>query len=83
MADEQFDGPPSDGLCALVDEVHALEVTEVVSHHSGDEALQLLHVEGARDVGLIRAGQRPAKTRKNTHTQSLLGTVDLHSFPGD
>ena len=63
MADEQLDGPLSDGLGALVDEIHTLEVSEVVGHDSGDEALQLLHVEGARDIGLIRVAQRPA-----THT---------------
>lgn len=61
MTDEQLDGSLSDGLGALIDKVHALEVSEVVSHHSGDEALQLLHVEGAWDVGLVRAGQWPAK----------------------
>lgn len=69
MADEQLDGPLSDGLCALIDEVHALEVAEVVGHHSGEEALQLLHVEGARHVGLVGAGERPA-THTDTYTAS-------------
>lgn len=67
MAYEQLNGSLSDGLCALVDEVHALEGSEVVGHYSGDEALQLLHVERAGNVGLIRAGQRPA-----TQTQKML-----------
>lgn len=45
VADEQLDGPLSEGLSALIDEVRTLEVSEVVSHHSRDEALHLLHVE--------------------------------------
>lgn len=63
VADKQLDGPLSDSLCVLKDKVHALEVTEVIRHHSGDEALQLLHVQRARDIRLIGAGNRPA-----THT---------------
>lgn len=70
MADEQLDGSLGNGLGALVDEVHALDVSEVVAHHSGDEALQLLHVEGAGDVGLIRGRQGPAPHR-HRHTSYI------------
>lgn len=65
MAHEEFHGPPSNPLRAVKDEVNALEVAEVIGHHPGDEALQLLHVEGTRDVWLIRAGNR---TATHTHT---------------
>lgn len=58
VAEEQLDGSLGDGLSAVIDKVHTLEVSEVVSHYSGDETLQLLHVQGARDVWLIRTGQR-------------------------
>lgn len=74
MADEQLDGPLSDSLCVLKDKVHALEVTEVIRHHSGDEALQLLHVQRAWDIRLIGAGNRPATHVCMFHQLSLNST---------
>lgn len=55
VADEELDGPLCDGFGALVNEVYALEVPEVVRHHSGDETLEFFHVQGAGDVRLVRA----------------------------
>lgn len=60
MAHEELNGPLGDGLGALVDEVDTLEVAEVVGRHPGQEALQLLHVEGTWHVGPVGSGQRPA-----------------------
>lgn len=60
VADEQLDGSLGDRLCALEYEVHTLEVPEIVCHDSGDKTLQLLHVQGARNIGSVGAGQRPA-----------------------
>lgn len=78
VADEQLDGPLSEGLSALIDEVRTLEVSEVVSHHSRDEALHLLHVEWARNIWLTWAGQRPIK-QTNKHTCRL---KQLHFIRG-
>lgn len=60
MADEQLDGSLGDRLRALEYEVHTLEVSEIVCHDSGDKTLQLLHVQRARNIRSVRAGQRPA-----------------------
>lgn len=69
VAHKQLHRPLRDPFCAVKDEVHALEVTEVIRHHSGDEALQLLHVQGTRHIWFIRAANRPA-----THTR-------FHNYP--
>lgn len=73
VAHEELHGPASNPLRAVKDEVNALEVAEVIRHHPGDEALQLLHVEGTRHVWLIRAGNRPA-TNTRTHTRVTITT---------
>lgn len=75
MAHEEPDGPLSDPLRVGEDEVRALEVAEVIGHHPGDEALQLPHVQGTRDVGFIGAGDGPAK---HTHTRVSIMTESAH-----
>lgn len=72
MADKELNGPLGDGLGALVDEVDALEVAEVVGRHPGQEALQLLHVEGTGIVGPVWSGQRPAVAKGAKQSPSHL-----------
>lgn len=72
MADKELNGPLGDRLSALVDEVDALEVAEVVGSHPGQEALQLFHVEGTWHVRPVGSGQRPAVEHRATVTISPL-----------
>ena len=78
MAHKQLDGPLRNLFRAVKDEVGALEMAEVIGHHPGDEALQLLHVKGTRDVWFIGAGNRPAT---HTHTHVSITTESVrHDF---
>lgn len=71
MADEQLDGSLGDRLRALEYEVHTLEVSEIVCHDSGDKTLQLLHVQRARNIRSVGAGQRPAAHTAHHHVFNM------------
>lgn len=50
VADEEGDGALCDVLRTIVQEVQTLQRTEVVVHHTCNEALQLTHVQRAWHV---------------------------------